>query len=67
MTIGDAIKKVRKELGMTQIQFCVDVGIAHGTLTKYERGEQAPAWGMILKIIDTCGVDWLIELLEEMR
>lgn len=66
-TIGKAIRNVRTELGMSMNQFADDIGVCAGMISRYGRNEKAPNWTTILKIVDSCGVDWLVELLEDMR
>ena len=36
------VKRVRKNIGMTQIQFSATFGIGLGTLRHWERGDRAP-------------------------
>lgn len=42
MTIGERLKKLRKEKGVTLVQMSADIGIAQSSLSRYENGEREP-------------------------
>ena len=62
MNIGDRIKKVRVECGLTQEALATQMGIAKTTLTGYEKGYRDPKSDMLMKIAIICGtsVDYLV-------
>lgn len=50
MTIGERIKKIRLEKGMTQKEIAESIGIATNSFSRYEIGEREPKLEMIEKI-----------------
>ena len=50
MTIAEYIKKVRKDRGLTQLQFCEEIGIKRHNLAKYETGVTTPPGDILIKI-----------------
>ncbi len=69
MTIGEKIKKMRKQRGLTQKQLAKDAGIAVISLQQYELGKREPTTKQIVKIsnafnvpIDFFITDWESEL-----
>lgn len=63
MTIGERIKTIRVNAGLTQTAFGVKVGLEQRTVSDYERGIAAPGKGRLFLIAEKFGVnpDWLIE------
>lgn len=56
MIIGESIKKLRKQKGMTQKQLSQELGIAINSLSRYEIGERNPPFDMLEKIAAALGV-----------
>lgn len=56
MTIGERIKKTRKEKGMTQKQVAEQCGMADSAIRKYESGSQKPKLETLCKIAAALGV-----------
>ena len=50
------IRKARTEAGMTQTELAVDVGIAPGRVSDYERGKLEPSFNMLLRLLAACGM-----------
>lgn len=57
MNIGDKIKKIRKNKGLTQSQFSEITGIAINSISRYEKGERKPTTDILKKIADGLNVD----------
>lgn len=57
MTIGERIKKIREEKGMTQQQVADKIGISYQNVSQYERGIRTPKSSSLRKIADALGVD----------
>ena len=55
------LKKIRKELDMTQQEFADDIGIARGNISAYEVGKNAPSDAVISLICTKYNVNenWL--------
>ena len=58
MTIGENIKKIRKERGITQKQSGDRCNINEANIRKYENGKQNPKKETIQKIADALGVHY---------
>lgn len=56
MTVGERIKKIRLEKGMTQKELAEKCGIDSANLRKYEAGKQNPKFGTIEKIAEALNV-----------
>lgn len=61
MNIGDRLKKLRKELDLTQAAFASRIGSVQNTVTGYESGRRNPSAPVISLICREFGVseDWL--------
>lgn len=61
MNIGDRIKKIRKELDLTQAEFGARIGSVQNTVTGYESGRRNPSAPVIALICEKFGVneEWL--------
>ena len=61
MNIGDRIKKVRKDLDMTQAEFARRIGSVQNTITGYESGRRNPSAPVISLICKEFNVneEWL--------
>lgn len=57
----DRIKKIRKELGLTQQEFADKMGVKRNNIAGYETGKRLPSDGMIVLICREFNVneDWL--------
>lgn len=62
MVIGNRIKKLRKELGLTQDELAAKIKIHGRQLGRYELGRSVPAINTIKKIANFCevSIDYLI-------
>lgn len=56
MTIGERIKKIRLEKGMTQKEIAESIGIATNSFSRYEIGEREPNLEMINRIANALNV-----------
>lgn len=61
MTIGDRIKKIRKELDLTQAEFGARIGSVQNTVTGYESGRRNPSAPVVALICEKFNIneDWL--------
>lgn len=55
-TIGERIKKIRKEKTMTQEEFANNLGTKRGNIAKYETGDNIPSDAVIALICKTYNV-----------
>lgn len=68
-TIGERIKMIRKESGLTQQKFADRIGAKQNTVAQYEIGRNAPIDPVITAICKEFDIqeDWLRHGLEPMR
>lgn len=61
MTLGERIKKLRRELDLTQQEFAIRIGSTQNALTGYETGRRNPSRSVINNICKTFHVneEWL--------
>lgn len=61
MNIGNRIKKIRKELDLTQAEFAAKIGSVQNTVTGYENGRRNPSAPVISLICERFNVreEWL--------
>ena len=45
--LGEAIRHLREERGITQERLAQDAGLTTGTVSLVERGRSNPAWGTV--------------------
>ena len=55
MSIGENIKKLRKEKGLTQKQLAKECGLSIATIQGYEQGKYEPKYITLLKLCDILG------------
>lgn len=60
--LGTIIKERRKALSITQRELAALAGIGINTLTKIERGEANPSLKVIVRILDTLGLEMDIKI-----
>jgi transcriptional regulator with XRE-family HTH domain len=60
--IGTRIKKLRRDLGLKQVQFCQQARISQGYLAELEGGKKNPSPRVLLAIAEAFGVNesWLL-------
>ena len=61
-SVGEAIKRIRSEKGITQAGIYVRSGIAQNTISNYECGQRNPTLLHLLRLSEVLGCD-LKELL----
>lgn len=61
--IGQNIRKLRKAVGFTQIEFAKQINVSQGTLSDIEQGNCNPSMDTILSIHNQFEVtlDWLLK------
>ena len=61
LTLGERIKKVRKDLDLTQQKFAAEIGTTANVLTNYETGRRNPSAAALNNICKTFGIseEWL--------
>ncbi|MDR1918033.1 MAG: helix-turn-helix domain-containing protein [Tannerellaceae bacterium] len=55
--LGNIIKERRKTLSVTQRELSALAGVGINTLTKIERGEANPSLNVIIRILNTLGLE----------
>ena len=60
--IGQIIKQRRKNLLITQKELAELAGIGINTLTKIERGEANPSFDLLQKVLDTLGLEVVVQI-----
>ncbi|MCQ4922963.1 helix-turn-helix domain-containing protein [Tissierella carlieri] len=55
--IGERIKKIRKSIKMSQIEFSKKIGISQGTLSEIENGNNNPSIETLIKIKEMTNLD----------
>lgn len=55
--VGDALKRRRKETGMTQIRLAAEVGVTRTSVTNIEAGRQKPPLDLLFRICTVLGVE----------
>lgn len=60
--IGDILKKLRIENGLTSDELCCKIGIKGGSYRNYERNDRKPDYDTLVKLADFYGVttDYLL-------
>jgi transcriptional regulator with XRE-family HTH domain len=56
MTIGDKIKDIRKQKGMTQKELAKRVGISEMSMVNYEKNRRVPTIEIVKRIAEVLGV-----------
>ena len=59
---ADRLKTLRKESGLTQVQFAAEMSVASGTVAMWETKKREPSFEALVKIADYFGVtlDYLL-------
>lgn len=65
MTIGEKIKRLRLEKGLTQEQFAEKAGVLKQSVSLWERGKMKPRITAVNKLSEAFGVNFLDVLLAE--
>jgi transcriptional regulator with XRE-family HTH domain len=55
MNLGNAVKELRKKRGLTQGNFCEEIGITQSYLSQVEKGHKEPSIDVLKKIADALG------------
>ena len=61
------IKKKRKELGLTQEDFCLRVGVGIAFLKRLESGDIKLQYAKILQVLDYLGAEMVPKMKEEVN
>lgn len=63
INIGQTIKKLRKQKGITQSQLAKIIKVSPSTIGMYEQGSRKPEYSILLRIADEFGisVDYLLK------
>ncbi len=61
--MGNNLKKLRKEKGLTQIAVQMQTGIEQALISKYERGERIPPTDALIILADffDTNIDYLLD------
>jgi len=60
--LGNVIKERRKTLSITQRELAALAGVGINTHTKIERGEANPSFKVIIRILNTLGLEIYIRI-----
>lgn len=63
--LGEAIRRRRKELGITQPRLAEIAGVSTNTLYKLERGQGNPSLDVLNKIADVLGMELRLEVKQQ--
>lgn len=64
MSLGNNIKRYRKEKGLTQKQLAESIGVVASTITKYENNQLEPNINALIKICNTLNIE-IIQLIDD--
>jgi len=67
MTVGEHIREIRKQRGMTQAQLAEKSGVAAISIHQYETGKRNPQLAQLIRIAAVLGFDWNSIVTEEER
>lgn len=61
--ISRAIKRLRSNAGLTQVELAERIGISQGSLSAYESGKDIPSVNTLIRMADVfkCTLDELVE------
>lgn len=61
--MGENLKKIRKDRGMTQIELQMQTGIEQALISKYETGERIPPTETLIILADffNTNIDFLLD------
>lgn len=61
--ISRAIKRLRNNAGLTQVELAERIGISQGSLSAYESGKDIPSVNTLIRMADVfnCTLDELVE------
>ncbi|MGN0589829.1 MAG: helix-turn-helix transcriptional regulator [Ruminiclostridium sp.] len=61
--ISRAIKRLRNNAGLTQVELAERIGISQGSLSSYENGKDIPSVNTLIRMADVfnCTLDELVE------
>ena len=61
--ISRAIKRLRNNAGLTQVELAERIGISQGSLSSYENGKDIPSVNTLISMADVfkCTLDELVE------
>lgn len=63
LQLGDRLKRLRKDQGISTVEMAKQVGISRTTLSAVESGDPAPSMGTYLKVMSVLGVSGELALL----
>lgn len=64
MSLGDTLRKIREQHGLTQEQFADKVGVKRTTYISYENSKTNPDFEFVRKVVDIFDVS-ILDFLEE--
>lgn len=62
--LGDVLRRARLDADLDQKELAARIGVSHGVISKWERGQSEPTVTQLRKIADATGADWLYDLRE---
>lgn len=57
MTVGEMIRQLREEQGLSQTKLAATADISAATLSQFETGRKTPSLGSLLRLADALGVE----------
>lgn len=67
MTVGERIKAVREERGLTQTELGAKIGVSGVAIMRYEKGQRQLNLSQLIRIAAALGVNWNSLVTEEER
>jgi len=61
MDVGRTLRRHRKLAGITQVELARRAGTDQANVARIERGEQAPRADTLVRLLDACGADLIVE------
>jgi transcriptional regulator with XRE-family HTH domain len=56
LRLGGAVKELRKQQGLKQIELATAAGMSESQISDIERGKNSPGWRLLVRVIDGLGV-----------
>lgn len=56
-SFGYRLAKIQFELGLTQKDFAIKLGVTQGAISKYQRNERLPDYALLENLVNICNVN----------
>ena len=54
--LGRAVRLIREERGISQMQLAAESGLMQSWISQVERGRRNPSWSNVVRLVDGLGV-----------